>query len=147
MILKSFSICCLVWVLLVFTLCIDNLRVLHLERDQSPTQRSLGRAVGGNLPGKSKVNLGKQLSLFCMQCSLQPCWSRSSNWRMLTGRSQVNLKPSSRICSGKNVGLEMRQNLDLNSRLSIVSGAIVTLFFFSPAYDKGTDIYLPLAYN
>ena len=28
-----------------------------------------GRAVGGNLQGKSKVNLGKQLSWFCMQFS------------------------------------------------------------------------------
>lgn len=44
----------------------------------------------------------------------------------MPGRSQVNLKPNSRICSGKNMGLEIGQNLDLNSGLSIVSGAIVS---------------------
>lgn len=61
---------------------------------------------------KRKVSLRKQLPLFGTFRAAKVDHGIES---FMTGRSRVNVKPSSRICGEKNMGLETGQNLDLNS--------------------------------
>ena len=81
----------------------------HLERDGSILSRIPRVGSGGE---KRKVSLRKQPPLFRtfraakVDHGIESC---------MAGRSRVNVKPSSRICSEKNTGLETGQNLDLNS--------------------------------